>query len=292
MKAYSINNKLLGIGSPTDSSGQSTPDGVTAFMITALPETAAPGGVYDLTDSNYYAITTDIYWEYSGTYNQITAYFPEFQAMATIYQFNSQDHTDENYREMNFTVSNNLYDNSGCTGEPAGYYYDWEEPPPNLHYTGTCFYPGAYLNSLKSTADADFPESAVNGPLSGTSNELTMYYHKQEHIAGAEIYLNTAYGQTIPKYTWQDGVWHKYKVIGDCSNGNISAFYTVGGYDYHYMGYTNLHTTVTSVNGLYCYDYYSPARGTCSARNFGISGFDNIEDALKFSGPPRKILAY
>lgn len=289
MKAYSINNKLLGMGSPTDSSGQSTPDGVTAFQITALPETAAPGGVYDLTDSDYYAITTDIYWRYSGTYNQITAYWPEFQAMATIYQFNSKDHTAENYREMNFTVSNNLFDNTGCTGMPAG--YDWTPPPEVVqYYTGTCFYPGAYLNSLKSTADAYFPESAVNGPLSGTSNELELYYHDQEYPAGAEIYLNTAYGHgASPENTYG---WTKYKVIGDRSNGNISAFFAPQGRDYNYMGYTNLHTTVTSVNGLYCYDYYSPNLGICSAKNFAISGFNNIDDALKFSGPPRKILAY
>lgn len=288
MKAYSINNKLLGIGSPTDSSGQSSPDGVTAFQITALPETAAPDGVYDLTNSNYYAITTDIYWRYSGSYSQITAYFPEYQAMATIYQFNSQNSTAENYREMNFTVSNNLFDNSACTGMPAG--YEWTpEPEVVLYYTDTCFYPGAYLNSIKSTANDYFPDSAINGPLSGTSDELNMYYHNQEGGPG-EIYLNTAYGHGASPYN--EYGWSKYKVIGDCSNGNISAFFAPQSRDYKYMGYTNLHTTVTSVNGLYCYDYYAPNLGICSARNFGISGFANIDDALNFSGPPRKILAY
>lgn len=287
MKAYTINDKLLGVGCPSDEYGQLVPEGITAFMITAIPETAAPNGVYDLTDYRYYAITTDINWHYSANYQDLVDKPYDFEAMAAIYQFNSNDSTVSNYREMNFTVSNNLFNDSGCRDIAT---IEWDSTGGSAS-TNIQFYPGVYLNSMKSTANDEFPPEGVNGPLSGVSDETIMLYHSQD-LAGAEIYLNTAHGQTVPKYTWWDGAWHKYKVIGDCTNGNISAFYTVGGYDYHYMGYTNLHTTVTSLNGLYCYDYYSPNRGTCSAKNFGISGFNDINDAIRYSGPYRKILAY
>lgn len=289
MKAYSINNKLLGIGSPTDSSGQSTPDGVTAFMITALPETAAPGGVYDLTDSNYYAITTDIYWKFVSSYAETTD--PErrydFQNMTMIYQFNSKNMVMGNYREFNVTLSTNLREG-----------YDRNSQLLPIEDT---FYPGVYLNSHYTTAGEQvFPiHEFINGPLSGNpTNVVSAGFHHWPDQECTEYYACKTWdgypwhGVSFANESYSPLGWTKYKVIGDCSNGSISAFCapTVG--NYYYVGYTNMHTAITSVNGLYCYDYYDHERGTCSARNFSISGFSSFDDALNFSGHPRKILTY
>jgi len=288
MKAYSINDKLLTTTYPSGNTGQ-LDSGVTAFKITALPETAAPGGVYDLTNSNYYAITTDVYWKYASSYADMID--PEkrydFQNMSMIYQFNTNQWDVSNYREFNVTVSTNLRSGYSPNGTPLP--------------IEDAFHPGVYLNSHYTTAghyNDPVTPLFVNGKLSGNPDNIKSagFLHTPDPEC-TEYY----YSETWQGYPWR-GVsflndpyspygWTKYKVIGDRSARTISAFCAPVRCNYSYVGYTNLHADITSVNGLYCYDYYSPDRGTCSARNVVISSFDNFNDALFFKNTPG-ILAY